>query len=78
MASFYSLATLGVVQSLLVQLLNFFEINYKNSVRTSQETLRLICISNRLMLRTEAVAVYCDNRTDHTNTLWAGCRVLVS
>jgi hypothetical protein len=43
---------------------------YKNSVRTSQETH---CVSatetNRLMLFGETVAVYCENHTEHINTV---------
>jgi hypothetical protein len=41
---------------------------FKNSVPTPQGTLRL---TNRLMLFSETVAVYCENQTGHTsiNTL---------
>jgi hypothetical protein len=44
---------------------------YTNSVRTSQETH---CVSatepNRLMLFRETVAVYFENRTEHTDTFF--------
>jgi hypothetical protein len=39
---------------------------YNNSVRTSQGTLRM---TNRLMMFRETVAVYCENYTEHINTL---------
>jgi hypothetical protein len=43
---------------------------YKDSVRTSQETHYVTATkSNRLILFRETVAVYCENRTEHTNTL---------
>jgi actin-related protein len=43
---------------------------YKNSVRTSQETHHLSATeTNRLMLFRETVAVYCENHTEHTDTL---------
>jgi hypothetical protein len=43
---------------------------YKNSVRTSQETHNVSATeTNRLMLFRETVAVYCENHTEHTNTL---------
>jgi hypothetical protein len=42
---------------------------YKNSVRTSQETHYVSATKpNRLMLFKETVAVYCENRTEHTDT----------
>jgi hypothetical protein len=51
---------------------------YNNSVHTSQETHYIYATKpNRLMLFRETVAVYCENHTEHTNTLWAECRVLV-
>jgi hypothetical protein len=51
---------------------------YKASARTSQETLHISATNtNRLTLFTEITAVYCENHTKHTNTLWAECRVLV-
>jgi hypothetical protein len=41
-----------------------------NSVRTSQETDYVTAtMPNRLMLFRETVAVYCENHTEHTNTL---------
>jgi hypothetical protein len=41
-----------------------------DSVRTSQETHYVSATkSNRLMLFRETVAVYCENRMEHTNTL---------
>jgi hypothetical protein len=43
---------------------------YKNSVRTSQETHYVSTTkTNRLMLFGETVAVYCENHTEHINTL---------
>jgi hypothetical protein len=45
---------------------------YKNSVSTSQETYDVSATeSNRLVLYGERVIVYCKNRTEHTDTLWA-------
>jgi translation initiation factor IF-1 len=42
----------------------------KDSVRTSQETHYFSTTKpNRLMLFGETVAVYCENHTEHTNTL---------
>jgi hypothetical protein len=41
-----------------------------NPVRTSQETHSVSTTkTNRLMLFRETVAVYCENHTEHTNTL---------
>jgi hypothetical protein len=41
-----------------------------NSVRTSQETHYVSATkTNRLMLFGETVAVYCENHTEHINTL---------
>jgi hypothetical protein len=41
-------------------------------VRTSQETHHVSATEpNQLMLHGEAVAVCCENRTEHTDTLWA-------
>jgi hypothetical protein len=43
---------------------------YKNSVRTSQEAHYVSATkSNRLVLFWETVAVYCENHTEHTDTL---------
>jgi predicted Zn-dependent protease with MMP-like domain len=43
---------------------------YSNSVRTSQETYYVSATKpNRLMLFRETVAVYCENHTEHTDTL---------
>jgi hypothetical protein len=43
---------------------------YVNSVRTSQETHYVSATKpNRLMLFGETVAVYCENHTEHTDTL---------
>jgi hypothetical protein len=43
---------------------------YKNSVRTAQETHYVSTTeTNRLMLFGETVAVYCENHTEHINTL---------
>jgi hypothetical protein len=45
-------------------------ITYKNSVRTSQETHHVSTTKpSRLMLFGETVAVYCENHTEHTDTL---------
>jgi hypothetical protein len=30
------------------------------------------------MLFGETVAVYCENHTEHTNTLWTDCRVVLT
>jgi hypothetical protein len=49
--------------------MNSFYIIYKNSIHTSQETSHASATkTNRLMLFRETVAVYCENRTEHTNT----------
>jgi hypothetical protein len=46
------------------------QIVYKNSVRTSQETHYVSATeTNRLMLFGETIAVYCENHTEHVNTL---------
>jgi hypothetical protein len=42
---------------------------YNYSVRTSQETLRPVAKSNRLMLFREIISVYCENRMRDINTL---------
>jgi hypothetical protein len=42
---------------------------YINPVRTSQETHYFTTKTNRLMLFGETVAVYCEDRTEHTDTL---------
>jgi hypothetical protein len=43
---------------------------FKTSVPTSQETHYVSATkSNRLMLFRETVAVYCENHTEHTDTL---------
>jgi hypothetical protein len=48
---------------------------YKNSVRTSQETHYVSATeTNRLMLFSETVAVYCENHTEHTNVFCARSR----
>jgi hypothetical protein len=45
-------------------------VHHKNSVRTSQETHYVSATNpNRLMLFGETVAVYCENHTEHINTL---------
>jgi hypothetical protein len=47
-----------------------FQIIYKNSVRTSQETHYVSTTKpNRLMLFRETVAVYCENHTEHKYVL---------
>jgi hypothetical protein len=46
------------------------EFQYVNSVRTSQETQSVSATKpSRLMLFRERVAVYCENHTEHTDTL---------
>jgi hypothetical protein len=51
---------------------------YTGPVRTSQETHHVTATTpNRLILLRETVAVYCENHTEHTDTLCAECRVLV-
>jgi hypothetical protein len=53
------------------------QIIYKDSVRTSLETVDISAIEpNRLILFGETVAVYCKNRTEHRHAVWAECRVL--
>jgi hypothetical protein len=43
---------------------------YKDSVRTSQETYYVSATKpNQLMFFRETVAVYCENHTEHTDTL---------
>jgi hypothetical protein len=50
--------------------MNFFQIIYKNSVPTSQETHHVTATKpNRLMLFRETVAVYCENHVEHTDAL---------
>jgi hypothetical protein len=45
-------------------------VKYKDSVRTSQETYYVSATKpNQLMLFRETVAVYCENHTEHTDTL---------
>jgi hypothetical protein len=49
--------------------LNLLQIIYKNSVHTSQETHYVsVTETSRLMPR-KTVAVYCENHTEHINTL---------
>jgi hypothetical protein len=56
MTIFYSLMVLGAFRII--------------SVRTSQETHSVsIATTNRLMLFREIIAVYCENHTEHINTL---------
>jgi hypothetical protein len=46
---------------------------YTNPVRTSQGTHYVSATEpNRLLLSRETVAVYCENRTEHINTLCVG------
>jgi hypothetical protein len=46
------------------------DFTYNNSVRTSQETHYVSATKpNRLMLFRETIAVYCENHTEHTNTM---------
>jgi hypothetical protein len=50
--------------------MNFFYVVYTNPVRTSQESHYVSTTKpNRLMLFRESVAVYCEDRTEHTDTL---------
>jgi hypothetical protein len=54
---------------------DFFGTVCRSSVRTSQETHYVSATEpNRLMLFGETVAVYCENRVEHTDTLWAELR----
>jgi hypothetical protein len=46
-----------------------FLLNYINSVCTPQETHVTTTKPNQLMLFGETVAVYCENHTEHKNTL---------
>jgi translation initiation factor IF-1 len=47
----------------------------KNPVRTSQVTHYVSATeTNRLMLFRETVAVYCEDHTEHTNTLCVKCK----
>jgi hypothetical protein len=47
-----------------------YTVGAENSVRTSQETHYVSSTKpNRLMMFRETVAVYCENHTQHTNTL---------
>jgi hypothetical protein len=49
---------------------------YKEPVRTSQETHYASTTKpNRLMLFGETVAVYCENHTEHTDTLYGRVKV---
>jgi hypothetical protein len=48
----------------------------RNSVHSSQETHYVFATKpNRLMLFGETVAVYCENHTEHTTTLWKRFKV---
>jgi hypothetical protein len=56
--------------------------NYKNSVRTSQETHYVSARkTNRLILFRKTISVYCENHTEHTDIHSVGrmpeCRALV-
>jgi hypothetical protein len=54
----------------VIWLQNFFQIIYKNSIRTSQETHYVSATkTSRLMLFTKTVTAYCENHTKHINTL---------
>jgi hypothetical protein len=55
----------GLPRAILIWVLRWFP-----SVRTSQETHYVSATKpNRLMLFRETIAVYCENHTEHTNTL---------
>jgi hypothetical protein len=55
-----------------------FHIN-NNSVRTSQEAYYVSATKpNRLMLFREIIAVYCENHTEHINTLYGQNAVFVN
>jgi hypothetical protein len=59
-----------VIFTLTLSGLNFFTALYINPVRTSQETHYVSATKpNRLMLFGETDAVYCENHTEHTDTL---------
>jgi hypothetical protein len=48
----------------------FISKTFTNSIRTSLETYYVSATKpNRLMLFRETVAVYCENHTEHTDTL---------
>jgi hypothetical protein len=56
----------GVINSLKTK----FLLNYKNPVRTSQETHYISATEpSWLMLFKETFAIYCENHTEHTDTL---------
>jgi hypothetical protein len=68
---FYSLMVLGAFRLGLLLKTEFLLNNIdSNSIRTSQETQYVSTTKpNRLLLFRETVAVYCENHTEHTNTL---------
>jgi hypothetical protein len=60
-----------VIKNLLTTASCKFVANINNSVRTSQETDYVTATKpNRLMRYRETVVVYCENHTEHTNTLY--------
>jgi hypothetical protein len=60
---FYRTSTRGM------QMPNIFKAIYTNPIRTSHEAYNVCATkSNRLFLLRETVAVYCDNRTEQTDT----------
>jgi hypothetical protein len=62
-----SLQTLPVLKNEFLLTRNYI---YKNSVRTSQETHYVSATKpNPLILFGETVAVYCENHTEHADTL---------
>jgi hypothetical protein len=65
-----TLAFLETVCKARFLIVNRRDFTYKNSVRTSQETHYVSATkTNRLMLFGEIIAVYCENHTEHINTL---------
>jgi hypothetical protein len=66
-------------QKLTLKRLNYFYVIYKNSDRTSQETHYVSATKpNKLMLFKETGAVYCENHTEHTNTLCGQTEEIIS
>jgi hypothetical protein len=66
----FSIISFVFLRGIWTELFKAFTILYKDSVRTSQETHYVSTTkTNRLMLFGETVAVYCENHTEHTDTL---------
>jgi hypothetical protein len=70
----FSVKTMNVLRTSISPTPPKFEVEhnyiYVNSVRTSQQTHHVSATEpNRLLLCGETVAVCCENRTEHTDTL---------